>query len=128
MNISGIRPSVGFYNYSIDNIKGAENYQTPVNDVEEVSKAQLSVSQEEIDAARAGQTYGSADYAKEYKANESYEMKGASSDLRTLDVEKAINDMQKDQMLSQYQYFVGEATSMQINQAAQVRGVENFNL
>lgn len=128
MNISGIRPSVGFYNYSIDNIKGAENYQTPVNDVEEVTKAQPSVSQEEIDAARAGQTYGSADYAKEYKANESYEMKGASSDLRTLDVEKAINDMQKDQMLSQYQYFVGEATSMQINQAAQVRGVENFNL
>lgn len=127
MNISGIRPSVGFYNYSIDNIKGAENYQAPVNDVEE-TEVKPSISQEEIDAARAGQTYGSADFAKEYKANESYEMKGASSDLRTLDVEKAINDMQKDQMLSQYQYFVGEAASMQANQNAQVRGVENFNL
>ena len=127
MNISGIRPSVGFYNYSIDNIKGAENYQAPVNDVEE-AEVKPSISQEEIDAARQGQTYGSADFAKEYKANESYEMKGASSDLRTLDVEKAINDMQKDQMLSQYQYFVGEATSMQANQAAQVRGVENFDL
>ncbi|MCQ2536675.1 MAG: hypothetical protein MJ110_06880 [Lachnospiraceae bacterium] len=127
MNISGIRPGVGFYNYNIDSTKGAEEINAPVNSSVE-AKAEPFISQEEIDAARAGQTYGSADFAKEYKANESYEMKGATSDLRTLDVEKAINDMQKDQMLSQYQYFVGEANSMQNTQSAAVRGVENFDL
>lgn len=127
MNISGIRPGIGFYNYNVDSIKGADNYEAPVADIKE-SESKAPISQEEIDAARSNQTYGSADFAKEYKANESYDMKGASSDLRTLDVEKAISDMQKDQMLSQYQYFVGEANSMQASQAAQVRAVENFEL
>jgi len=128
MNISGIRPSVGFYNYNVDSTKGAETYEAPVSAVNEPKEVESVVSQEEIDAARKGQTYGSADYAKEYKANEAFDMKGAASDLRTLDIEKAINDMQKDQMLSQYQYFVGEATSMQASSNAQVRAVENFDL
>ena len=127
MNISGIRPGVGFYNYNIDSIKGADSYQAPVTDIQE-AKSEPSISQEEIDAARKGQTYGSLDYANEYKPNETHEMKGVASDLRTLDVEKAISDMQKDQMLSQYQYFVGEANSMQASQTASARAVENFEL
>ena len=38
----------------------------------------------------------------------SFEMKGRDSDLASLDMEKAVSDMQKDQALMQYQYFVGE--------------------
>ena len=37
-----------------------------------------------------------------------FEMKGRQSDLSSLDIEKAVSDMQKDQALMQYQYFVGE--------------------
>ena len=37
-----------------------------------------------------------------------FEMKGKDSDLESLDMEKAISDMQKDQALMQYQYFVGD--------------------
>lgn len=37
-----------------------------------------------------------------------FEMKGRDSDLADLDMEKAVSDMQKDQALMQYQYFVGE--------------------
>ena len=32
---------------------------------------------------------------------------GRDSDIRSLDVEKAISDMRKGQILQQYQYFVG---------------------
>lgn len=35
---------------------------------------------------------------------------GRDSDIRSLDVEKAISDMRKDQILQQYQYFVGSRT------------------
>ena len=38
----------------------------------------------------------------------SFEMKGRYSDIESLDMEKAVSDMQKDQALMQYQYFVGE--------------------
>jgi|P827metagenome_2_1110787.scaffolds.fasta_scaffold39648_2 hypothetical protein len=37
-----------------------------------------------------------------------FEMKGRDSDLAALDMEKAVSDMQKDQALMQYQYFVGD--------------------
>lgn len=35
---------------------------------------------------------------------------GRDSDIRSLDVEKAISDMRKDQILQQCQYFVGSKT------------------
>ena len=35
---------------------------------------------------------------------------GRDSDIHSLDVEKAISDMRKDQILQQYQYFVGSRT------------------
>lgn len=38
-----------------------------------------------------------------------FEMKGQDSDINSLDIEKAVSDMQKDQVLMQYQYFVGDA-------------------
>ncbi|MCR5301327.1 MAG: hypothetical protein K6E49_02680 [Lachnospiraceae bacterium] len=38
-----------------------------------------------------------------------FEMKGRESDLEDLDIEKAVSDMQKDQALMQYQYFVGDS-------------------
>ncbi len=37
-----------------------------------------------------------------------FEMKGRQSDLESLDLQKAVSDMQKDQALMQYQYFVGD--------------------
>lgn len=39
----------------------------------------------------------------------SFEMKGRDSDIASLDIKKAVSDMQKDKTLMQYQYFVGES-------------------
>jgi len=43
------------------------------------------------------------------KSNSDFEMKGRDSSLSALDMEKAVSDMQKDQALLQYQYFVGNS-------------------
>lgn len=37
---------------------------------------------------------------------------GKDSDIYSLDVEKAIDDMKKDQVLQQYQYFVGSSRNL----------------
>lgn len=126
MNISGIRPFDGFYDYNKIAINELSNTKAPdqVKPAEQPAKESVKISQAEIDAARANQTFGAYDYANQYNPNATYDLKGATSDLKTLDVEKAISDMQKDQAIHQYQYFVGDNTS----DAVAVRGTENFTL
>ena len=113
MNISGIRPSIGFYDYnSIKQTQSPEAAgvaaESMVNAVEPVKPVETSAPTEaEISAARQKQTFGAYDYASTYKPDETFSMKGTESDINSLDVERAVNDMQKDSMLRQYQYFVG---------------------
>lgn len=39
-----------------------------------------------------------------------FDFKGSASDINSLDIEKAVSDMQKDEALMQYRYFVGNDT------------------
>ena len=130
MNISGIRPVDGFYNYNsilnssilpvgdskLDEVR-------PAQQVEKEAYSKASITQEEIDKARAKQTFGAYDYANQYDPSATYSLKGKDSELKNLDVEKAISDMQKDQAIHQYQYFVGNKE----NNTFSV-GVEDFSL
>ena len=124
MNISGIRPYSGFYN--INNVSNVHNNRPeevsqPVETKEEVKE----VSKEAIEAAKSKQTFGSYDYADQYRPTENFEVKSEKSDLRSLDVEKALSDMRKDQVIQQYQVFVGENVEPE---AKVVRGAEDFVL
>ncbi len=124
MNISGIRPYSGFYN--INNVSNVHNNRPeevsqPVETKEEVKE----VSKEAIEAAKSKQTFGSYDYADQYRPTENFEVKSEKSDLRSLDVEKALSDMRKDQAIQQYQVFVGENAE---SEAKVVRGAEDFVL
>ena len=130
MNISGIRPSLGGFDYNSIRIQQsmANQVQNAPASTSEQQNQQPAVSEQEIAQARSRQTYNSGDFAKEFDGNKSYDLKGADSDIRSLDMEKAISDMQKDQMLHQYQYFVGESANNAANeQVAAIRGAENFN-
>ena len=53
-------------------------------------------------------------------------MKGSESDIHSLDVEKALSDMHKDQVLQQYQFFVGDDAFASTEKLKQVREEENF--
>ena len=57
-----------------------------------VSYTHLDVYKRQADyeAARARQSFTSLDYAKTYDSNASYELKGADSDISTLDVKGCI--------------------------------------
>ncbi len=61
-----------------------------------------------LDDIRPRQNANLEDIKLSLNESSAFEMKGRESDIESLDIEKAVSDMQKDQALMQYQYFVGE--------------------
>ncbi|MBQ5431568.1 MAG: hypothetical protein IIU28_07950 [Lachnospiraceae bacterium] len=125
MNISGIRPGMG-----IPTISQSRAADKAVGSSELLQRPQEEKQQEESSIARysrerASQTFGAYDYANQYRPDATFEMKGADSDIRSLDLKKAISDMQKDQLLQQYQTFVGEVRE---HRQVSLRGGEDFSL
>ena len=131
MNISGIRPSIGFYDQNSIRINPELGISPEEEVASEVASEEISstsvISDEEIAAARKGQTFGSYDFASQYKPGSQYDLKGVDSDIKSLDVEKAVSNMQKDSAIHRYQYFV-QNKSNQSSQASQARGTEDFSL
>lgn len=126
MNVSGIRPLAGINR--IQSVSEVQNVEEAVQDIAtQESKIDINLNLEVPARDISKQTFNSADLAKQYDSRKTYEMKGADSDIRTLDVEKAISAMQKDTALQQYQYFVGN----RVTETAQTnvnRAVQNFEI
>ena len=98
MNISGMRPYEGFYEYN--SIKAVALRSQQIAAVQNASgDEELSGGSQPQGQTQRPQTYNAFDYAKEYQPDETYELKGADSDLAGLDMQKAISDMEKDQVL-----------------------------
>lgn len=124
MNISGIRINAGFYDYNT--IKSNE---VAAQQLMNVNQEQESEVKEEVTASpieRSGSDFGAYDFAKMYQPDATYELKGVDSDIVSLDVEKALSDMKKDQILQQYQFFVGESQSGY--GLLEMRNNQNFSL
>ncbi|MBE5907919.1 MAG: hypothetical protein E7278_03650 [Lachnospiraceae bacterium] len=127
MNISGIYPYSGFYNYNriseATAIAPVEKPQEAVEPTEEAtSAAATAVASAE---ARANQTFGAFDYANQYRPDENL-MNRSVGVVRSLEVDQAISDMQKDQALHQYQFFVREGAATEGSTI--IRGAEDFPL
>ena len=130
MNISGIRPSLGFYSYNSIKIDELRNQQLAVTAQEQAPMQEESTGYK--DQLTVEQNFTSYDYAKGYQPDETYELKGAESDISKLDVEKTMSDLDKDKVLEQYQYFVGDqahAIAIDMNTVNKIpRSGENFVL
>lgn len=130
MNISGIRPSLGFYSYNSIKIDELRNQQLAVTAQEQAPMQEESTGYK--DQLSVEQNFTSYDYAKGYQPDETYELKGAESDISKLDVEKTMSDLEKDKVLEQYQYFVGDqahAIAIDMNTENKIpRSGENFVL
>ena len=132
MNISGVRPYSGFYQYNSIKLNEVRNAQIAAaeaandkpKDVAEASSP--AISDEELAAARSAQTFTTLDYAKQYNPDEEFELKGIDSDINSLDVQKAVSDLDKDDMLKQYQFFV--LSNMEDVGSGALRLDENFML
>lgn len=129
MNISGIRPTAGFYSYNSIKINELRNQQLAVTTQEKAVKRESVIEQEEVPVE---QTFSSFDFAQTYKPDATYELKGEDSDVSGLDVEKTLSDLEKDKVLEQYQYFVGDRaqkTATDLNTENKMpRSGENFIL
>jgi hypothetical protein len=108
MNVSGIRPISGFY--KVHSTSQVSNPEAISDLATQAAEADINTSVDNS-GSRSRQTFKASDMAQQYDSRQTYNMKGSNSDLSTLDVEKAISDMQKDSALQQYQYFVGNAVA-----------------
>ena len=136
MTISGIRPYAGFYEYN--SIKANELRAEQIAATQEASSVEAEeVSTETQSAAiqtpAPEQNFTAFDYAQNYRSDETYELKGKDCDLASLDMQKAISDLDKDQVLQQYQFFVGDkdgvTAKMTINPSERmIRREESFSL
>lgn len=115
MTISGIRPYAGFYEYN--SIKANELRAEQIAATQKVSSVEAEEVSTETQSAAVQtpapeQNFTAFDYAQNYRSDETYELKGKDSDLASLDMQKAISDLDKDQVLQQYQFFVGDKDSV----------------
>ena len=132
MNISGIRTSAGFYDYNTIGLKEVCSQQPQKAKVEEClqepeQNAVATVSCE-TPMKPAVPDKGAEEFAKSYQPDAVYELKGADSDITSLDMEKALSDMKKDQVLEQYQFFVSESIAQENESLRIFREMENFYL
>ena len=115
MTISGIRPYAGFYEYN--SIKANELRAEQIAATQKASSVEAEEVSTETQSAAVQtpapeQNFTAFDYAQNYRSDETYELKGKDSDLASLDMQKAISDLDKDQVLQQYQFFVGDKDSV----------------
>lgn len=126
MGISGISDySSLFANYKVpeireadlEQLKRAEALAGSARKVQE-SGAQLAEKSQDVDLSieekeplRPGVT-GPTEITLSFDSGEDSHYIGRDSDIEALDMQKAISDMKKDQVLQQYQYFVGRSENL----------------
>lgn len=108
-----------FVNYKVPEIPSADFEQ-----IKKVDQPTEVISREEpSDSPDIGLTIEVKESAKQesvdirelsltYNAREDFGYIGRDSDIHGLDIQKAISDMKKDQVLQQYQYFVGSSETL----------------
>ena len=85
---------------------GAQSAQADAAKEQKISAPEIDLR---LDDIRPRQNASLEDISLSLHEPGGFEMKGRESDIESLDMQKAISDMQKDQALMQYQYFVGDS-------------------
>ena len=102
MNISGIRPTAGFYSYNSIKTNALHEQQN----LENPNTKEHEKKETEGEFSREKQKFTSYDYAKSYRPEVAYSLNKNSINVEQLDIDKMKSDLKKDQILQQYQYFV----------------------
>lgn len=78
----------------------------------EVKPQDIALSIEEKNSNISKPSAKVQDLSLSFNLQEDYGYLGKDSNIENLDVKKAISDMRKDQVLQQYQYFVGDSRKL----------------
>lgn len=109
MNVSGIRPGVGIYHYDFtQQVENQDSLEEPVKGMQEDSFKERERIEKKQSNNEFRQKLVSVDYAEKYQAGVEDSLEGMGSEFDCLDMEHAISLMQKDRVIEQYQFFVGE--------------------
>lgn len=114
MSINGLGQFGGFYNnYNVPQIKqvSVEEVQKQDQQASQNSKPEsletLAKEYSQPEKPQASRMADLENISLSFNANDTYEYLGKDAAVENLDMMSAISDMQKDQVLQQYQYFVG---------------------
>ena len=125
MGMNGVNGMNGLQNYNLQtNIRTPDAARQPSKTViteipEQESRVPSSETSGQIDSGKAGESRAASrpaanadleDISVTFNKQDDFGYIGRDSDIHSLDVEKALSDMRKDQILQQYQYFVGSKT------------------
>lgn len=126
MGIGGINDYAGLLrNFRVPNVSeaGIERNGRPDAVIREES---LPVKDTHAAAPAVRKDAQLEDISITFNRQESFDYLGKDSDIHSLDVEKAIDDMRKDKVLQQYQYFVGSSRNLQIENNADGIVIQKF--
>ena len=126
MGIGGINDYAGLLrNFRVPNVSetGIEQNVRPDAVIREES---LPVADTHVAAPVVRKDAQLEDISITFNKKESFGYLGKDSDIRSLDVQKAIDDMRKDKVLQQYQYFVGSSRNLQIENNADGIVIQKF--
>lgn len=131
MNILGIRPDESFYKYLTVQQKedrGLQIQRSKQNTEEcsDTTRNMESIGMDNSDI-KEKQRFSAMDYATMYNPDEKHELKGRDSDIETLDVRSAISEMNRDAVLKQYQFFVGDCQEVE-KKILSLQPTENFTV
>lgn len=117
----------GIYNSFHNNFSVQQIQPTYVNDAEKLNGYEAQPSRQPELTEQSGNLTSVSEPVQENQASriadleqvslkfnkeDSFDYIGTDSSLDNLDMQKAISDMQKDQILQSYQYFVGSTGSL----------------
>ena len=133
MNISGIRPMVGYNQTNTAEVHRIDALLTDSTDSEAALTAQpaeveaVVYEPSEVREAKRVRTggFGMYDLQEQYRPSESISEKNLRSQLFSVEVQQAINDMKRDDLLHRYQTFAGNRPAAA---ATVIRGGEDFAL
>lgn len=118
--------AIQFYT-GYSNIPSLQNYRTPEipqvteeqireqdakkqNTLPEITTSESNLGNTNLNDRRPSTAL--EDISLSFNKNETYDYIGSESEINTLDMQKAISDMQKDSVLQEYQYFVGNSQNL----------------
>ncbi len=120
MGINGISDySSLFINYRVPEIPSVDFEQIKKADTptDVISREEPTVSPDigltiEVKESAKQESIDLRELSLTFNAGEDFGYIGRDSDIHGLDIQKAISDMKKDQVLQQYQYFVGSSETL----------------
>lgn len=84
----------------------------PIQEAQQSDMHEITTVEDSSDELLQRKNTDPQDILLTFKKNADFSQIGSSSSLDSLDMKKAISDMQRDSILQEYQYFVGSSKSL----------------